>query len=323
MSNNSNDIFEAAASGDLEYIKKNIKSIHNKNERGWTPLHFAARFGQLEVAQLLKQNKADLTIETDDGKTASQLATLWGQEPIAQLLSVPATSLTSVEDKAPTTFPFPDNYVAVFSGNPLNRFGWKRTDNGFLSRLAHSKRAKYMIFNNQQTIYTEKGNIQYVEYDDVASVVDRVYKNEDDTALENVTEVILVFLGLDESEGTGEEGGIAYWALDLTPKKGETEALFRSLIKGFEAKGWAFTSTLPHAYGMEKSETAIIAQAASMIDWNARNKFCVACGERTVLLEGGYKRSCPAGNACISHNSVQNFNYPRTGIVRQQTISGV
>jgi hypothetical protein len=79
------------------------------------------------------------------------------------------------------------------------------------------------------------------------------------------------------------------------------------------------------------AQSAIIAQAASMgnkrrkkayhililflVDWNARHTFCPGCGKQTVLLEAGYKRSCPyeKNSACISHAGIQNFSYPRTG----------
>jgi NADH pyrophosphatase NudC (nudix superfamily) len=85
---------------------------------------------------------------------------------------------------------------------------------------------------------------------------------------------------------------------------------------------------------MEKSVSAIIAQAAAMgknkrmshlcfslfltiffvVDWNTRTKFCSACGKRTISQEAGYKRNCPTANEkCISHIGVQNFAYPRTG----------
>jgi NAD+ diphosphatase len=111
-------IFEAAAAGDIEFIQKNIKQLNEKNERGWTPLHFAARFGQKAVAQLLKENGADLTMVNGEGKTAAQVAAFWGNDAIAQLLTI-ATSTSATISVAGS--PYPDNYTAVFAGNPLNR----------------------------------------------------------------------------------------------------------------------------------------------------------------------------------------------------------
>lgn len=118
----STTIFEAAAEGNLDYLKKNTKLVNDKNERGWTPLHFAARFGQLEVAKLLKDNKADLSIVNGEGKTAAQVASFWGNDEIAKLLTVAAAPVpTSSTHGLASGSPFPDNYTAVFAGNPLNR----------------------------------------------------------------------------------------------------------------------------------------------------------------------------------------------------------
>lgn len=116
MSKDDGYVFEAAASGDLEFVKKNSRQTELANERGWTALHFAARFGQLEVAKFIKQTGFDLSITNGEGKTASQVAAFWGNDEIAQLLA-PA----SKEESPAAVSPFPDNYTAVFAGNPLNR----------------------------------------------------------------------------------------------------------------------------------------------------------------------------------------------------------
>jgi NAD+ diphosphatase len=115
MSSNETTIFEAAAAGDVEFIQKHIKQLNEKNERGWTPLHFAARFGQKAVSRLLKDNGADLSIVNGEGKTAGQVAAFWGNDEIAQLLTIAAPTA------AATGSPYPENYTAVFAGNPLNR----------------------------------------------------------------------------------------------------------------------------------------------------------------------------------------------------------
>lgn len=107
----SNNVFEAAASGDLDYIRSNLAHINDKNEREWTPLHFAARFGQQEVAKFLKENGADIHQTNSEGKTAAQLAAFWGNNEIADLLQEASTAVRS----------FPDNQINVFAGNHLNR----------------------------------------------------------------------------------------------------------------------------------------------------------------------------------------------------------
>lgn len=111
------DIFEAAATGDLKFLEKNVKLFNEKNERGWTPLHFAARFGHLEVAKFLKEHKVDLTHINNEGKTAGQVAEFWGYDEIAKLISPPTIDTSNTITRSP----FPDNYQSIFAGNPLNR----------------------------------------------------------------------------------------------------------------------------------------------------------------------------------------------------------
>lgn len=116
MTSNNSNLFEAAAAGDVDYLKKNKSLINDKNERGWTALHFAARFGQVEAAEFLQKNGADLSTANGEGKTASQVASFWGNDQIAKMLT------PNVEKPIDIASPlFSDNYTAVFAGNPLNR----------------------------------------------------------------------------------------------------------------------------------------------------------------------------------------------------------
>lgn len=86
--------------------------------------------------------------------------------------------------------------------------------------------------NNLQALYNADGGIHYIKYNQVFSAVDRVYT---DCGYNNAnTDTILVFLGIDESEGQGSEGQ-AYWALDLTPK-GVHQAEYTQLIAGKKKK---------------------------------------------------------------------------------------
>ncbi|RCH93584.1 NADH pyrophosphatase [Rhizopus azygosporus] len=300
----SNNVFEAAASGDLDYIRSNLAHINDKNEREWTPLHFAARFGQQEVAKFLKENGADIHQTNSEGKTAAQLAAFWGNTEIANLLQETSTVVRS----------FPDNQINVFAGNHLNRYGWARDSAEFLSELAKSPRSKYVVLKELKALYDESGQLHLVSYNDVASIVDKVYSENGFNKTND--EIILIFLGIDETNGKGQDGE-AYWALDLTPK-GKYENELNALVKGYESSSFEFCPTLPRAFTLKRSTSAIIAQAAAMVDWNSRNLFCSACGSKTVMAEGGHKRTCTSTKEapkCISHAGIQNFAYPRTDAV--------
>lgn len=118
MSKNDSYLFEAAASGDVDFLKKNKRQLGLANERGWTALHFAARFGQLQVAQFIKESGGDLSITNGEGKTASQVAAFWGNDEIAKLL---ASAVVASKASETSPSPFPEHYSVVFGGNPLNR----------------------------------------------------------------------------------------------------------------------------------------------------------------------------------------------------------
>lgn len=68
---------------------------------------------------------------------------------------------------------------------------------------------------------------------------------------------------------------------------------------------------------------AVLAQARSLIDWNARNLHCAGCGNLNLSIETGYKRVCPthdlAGGStpverpdCPTRHGISNVCFPRT-----------
>ena len=67
----------------------------------------------------------------------------------------------------------------------------------------------------------------------------------------------------------------------------------------------SFTEVRPIAPQLPVTETGILAQARSMLDWHARHGFCSVCGQPTQAVEGGYSRLCPNPACKASH-------FPRT-----------
>lgn len=82
---------------------------------------------------------------------------------------------------------------------------------------------------------------------------------------------------------------------------------------------------------------AIYAAARQLLDWNARNPFCAQCGQPTLSINGGFKRTCPpkdlaklknVSNAipsnteqmqdeserppCATRKGISNLSFPRT-----------
>jgi len=83
-----------------------------------------------------------------------------------------------------------------------------------------------------KALYDSEGNLHYAKYDQVSSVVDRVYTEND--VVPNNSDIILIFMGIDESQGQGEDGEFI-WALDLTPQ-GANEEEYSGLVKGLRKK---------------------------------------------------------------------------------------
>ncbi len=77
-------LFRAAATGDVEKVRKMIKSnpkeLNFKNSKGQTPLHVGAHRGHLAVVKVLIDEKAPLEQKDEDGNTALIFA-VWGKEP--------------------------------------------------------------------------------------------------------------------------------------------------------------------------------------------------------------------------------------------------
>ncbi|KAK3045819.1 hypothetical protein LTS18_013575 [Coniosporium uncinatum] len=69
-----------------------------------------------------------------------------------------------------------------------------------------------------------------------------------------------------------------------------------------------------------------------MLDWNARNPFCAQCGQPTLSVNGGFKRTCPPNDSadlpasatattaakpterpsCATRTGISNLSFPRT-----------
>lgn len=275
----SNNVFEAAASGDIGYLEKHKSDIGSKNERGWTVLHFAARYGQRQVVDLVLQlSGCDREATNSEGKTAAEVAQFWGYDDIAKLLGTSTTTTTTQEPSSQQQQlqPFPPNHVNFFADSPLNRFvsymtkvddilhgdnnrySWYRNDKNKLRELVRGPRARFLVMSELNPLFDDNG-IYFATYDEVASVIEKALPEQEENKLvPEEDEIILVFLGIDEREDNA-----VYWALDVTPK-GHHEADMKKLIDAFEARDLEFSPALPRAFTVEKSVAAIIAQARSM-----------------------------------------------------------
>ncbi|WP_034058417.1 ankyrin repeat domain-containing protein [Lacinutrix jangbogonensis] len=84
------DIHGAVLTGNLEAVKQHIEAGTDINQKeamsGSTPLMSAATFNKTEIAKVLINAKADLSLINNDGGTALHTAAFFGRLEIVQLL---------------------------------------------------------------------------------------------------------------------------------------------------------------------------------------------------------------------------------------------
>ena len=84
------EIHAAIISGNLEAVKQHIKAGTDINQKeamsGSTPLMSAVTFNKQEIAKLLIEDNADLSIKNNDGSTALHIAAFFGRIEIVQML---------------------------------------------------------------------------------------------------------------------------------------------------------------------------------------------------------------------------------------------
>ena len=76
----------AALKGQLEMADKMVKKGADVNKTGWTPLHYAASNGHVEVIKLLLENHAYIDAESPNGSTPLMMASMYGNPEAVKLL---------------------------------------------------------------------------------------------------------------------------------------------------------------------------------------------------------------------------------------------
>lgn len=141
-----------------------------------------------------------------------------------------------------------------FAGSPLNRVGFLRGDNQFLSSALKHPSTSFLLCNNLQPLVSDKTKLAFVKYQDVKPIIgeDPYEQTEEDlikTYNSNKHVPQMIFLGLDEGvkdtfeyKGVTKQGiykGQPYFALDVTPRDNVKDACDK-LIKDLESKGLSF-----------------------------------------------------------------------------------
>ena len=153
-----------------------------------------------------------------------------------------------------------------YTESALERAAELRLDEAMLARLAS---------NSHACAYAIGGELVVMKAN--AALADPLFDMAELRALGATTEMI--FLGL--LGGAGRFGiGLAPATIEALKPRNE---LVITDLRSIAMKGLVAAEHLPP-----------LAEAKAMLHWHARHRYCSNCGAKTDLVEGGWKRVCPA-----------------------------
>ncbi|CAJ2505906.1 Uu.00g000360.m01.CDS01 [Anthostomella pinea] len=237
------------------------------------------------------------------------------------------------EDDSMLSRRFGREVANYFSGSPLNRVSWLRTDHAFLSAAFAHPKASFLLLDNLSPLAKDLTTLAYVGKNDVLPLTgpEPFKRSEEDVIKQfnsNITQPLILFLGIDEKKNGFEYRGYKgnpYFAVDVTPK-GSVEEKAKGVVEAAKAKGGQSFIPGTRLMTLNAPEAAIYAQARALLDWNARNPFCGGCGQRTMSINAGTKRVCPSTDLadapeggepkkradCPTRHGISNLCFPRT-----------
>ncbi|EGR46620.1 uncharacterized protein TRIREDRAFT_80122 [Trichoderma reesei QM6a] len=221
---------------------------------------------------------------------------------------------------------FGKEVINYYGGGLLNRFSFLRGDTPFLRRAATSPSARFVALRDLNPLVEDARRLAFFKLDEVKPLLLTTGEgglfektDEERTRGFDSTRVspLVLFLGLLpdgplgvdlETSKHGVVKGQPFFAVDVTPKAGFKEAA-EEFVRGAEGKGYSVQTNV-RTMTLDPDGAAILAQARSLLDWNARNSFCAGCGKPNLSVESGYKRVCPptdyAGISSSSSSSSDN-----------------
>ncbi|XXH05167.1 Putative vacuolar membrane transporter for cationic amino acids [Hypoxylon texense] len=245
--------------------------------------------------------------------------------------AIPALPILA-EDDSMLSRKFGREIANYFSGSPLNRISFLRTDYGFLRAAFAHPQAAFLLLDNLSPLVKDPAHLSYVARDVVTPLTgEEPFRESEQEQVREfnsaVTRPVVLFLGIDEKQPGfqyREYKGNPYFAVDVTPK-GTTADKAQSIIDLIKATGVSFIDGR-RLMSLNAPEAAIYAEARSLLDWNARNPFCGGCGQPTMSINAGWKRVCPPSDLavlgadgtpkaradCATRHGVSNLCFPRT-----------
>ncbi|KAL6877951.1 NUDIX hydrolase domain-like protein [Trichoderma longibrachiatum] len=247
---------------------------------------------------------------------------------------------------------FGKEVINYYGGGLLNRFSFLRGDAPFLRRAATSPSARFVALRDLNPLVEDARRLALFKLDDVKPLFlnsnsssssstgeggeGGLFEKTDEERTREFdstrTSPLVLFLGLLpegplgvelETSKHGVVRGQPFFAVDVTPKAGYKEKA-EEFVRKAEGKGYSVQTNV-RTMTLDPEGAAILAQARSLLDWNARNSFCAGCGKPNLSVEAGYKRVCPptdhagaSGSSpqsrddCPTRHGVSNVCFPRT-----------
>ncbi|XP_068103551.1 NAD-capped RNA hydrolase NUDT12 [Hyperolius riggenbachi] len=282
--------------------------INETAENGWSALMYAARNGHFDAVKLLLEKGCDKTLVNKSRQTALDIAKFWGHKHIVDLLTNTkgGTKPFFLEDTK-------EEYENYFNSSFLDRKSDKRTDVNWLKSKQTHASSVYIIFSNLSPLVSLIGAKDSAQEPEIKLC--RLQHEDVKEYLSKPDENSLIFLGVDkqvnnpsstEAEKTRTEdndGLVAWFALNVLNASADP---FARKYEGC----YFLQPPMPALLQLTSTEAGILAQARSVLAWHSRYIFCPTCGSKTVLEDGGYKRTCLKAG-CPSLKGIHNTSYPR------------
>jgi NAD+ diphosphatase len=165
----------------------------------------------------------------------------------------------------------------TFAGNPLDRASERRGDSDWLNgRLNDPESLAVVIWNGRPLVEDAPKGAQSADGGLRIAYIPAAMARELSGGEER-----LLFLGLWKET--------AVFAVDLETTADPSEGP----LNGFGR----FEDLRATALRLPPGDAAILATAKSVFEWRRRHGFCSACGQPTLVVEGGWKRICESCRA--------------------------
>jgi NAD+ diphosphatase len=164
-----------------------------------------------------------------------------------------------------------DAFKNTFAGNPLDRASDRRTDPAWIAgQLADPESLGVALWDGKPLVETGEGGGVQIAYLRAELAGELAGGGER-----------LLFMGLWK--------GAAVFAVDLEGSTDPAQGVLQGLGR--------FEDLRAVALKLPPTDAAILATAKGMFEWRRKHTHCSACGEKTDVAEGGWKRQCPSCKA--------------------------